>query len=306
MLPPTPSREKSSARRTIPAGNPLSTALIESEQKRTLEVPQTRGSYHATRGIRPRVSAFFALLQESVIRDFKGRYRRSVLGPGWAVLQPAFYMLVFLFLRGVLDIPSDGSPYVIFTYAALVPWTFFSNALTRAAGSVYGGAGILKKSPVQREIFPLSAVLSALVDFAIAAAILALLMVWYRVAVGWALLWLPVLIVLVVLLSLGTGMGIAAIGTFRRDVLFGINFVMQFWMLGSPVMYPMSQVPEKWRTLYELNPMVGIIEGFRAVVVRNESPDLFLLGSATVVIAVIWIVAWPTFRFASSYFADVL
>ncbi|ABK43097.1 ABC-2 type transporter [Magnetococcus marinus MC-1] len=248
-----------------------------------------------------------SLVRALVVREFKGQYRRSLLGPAWAFLQPMAYMVVFIFLRGVLNIPSDeGVPYALFTFVALVPWTFMSNAVIRCAPSVYANAPILKKSAVPREIFPLASMLTSFIDFLIAALILSLMLIWYQHPVGWTLLWIPLLALLTGLLALGLGLGLAAIGTFKRDVIFAIPFGMQFWLLATPIMYPANQVPERWRSLFDLNPMVGITESFRSVLLHNQSPDLTLLGGSALTIAVIWLIAWPLFRSVSQYFADVL
>lgn len=249
---------------------------------------------------------FVNLMWALVVREIKGRYRRSLLGPAWAVLQPLFYMVIFTFLRGVLKISSEGVPYVIFTYSALVPWTFFSNAVTRCGPSVYSNAGIVKKIAIAREIFPVSGVVTSLFDLFIASLILVGMMVWFKVPVGATLLWLPVLVLLAAMLALGLGFGVAALGTYRHDITFALPFLMQLWMLATPIMYPISQVPERWQLLYSLNPMVGIIEGFRQVLVKGMAPDPGLLTVSLLGIALVWFVAWPLFRYMSQYFADVL
>ncbi len=249
---------------------------------------------------------FFNLLWALVTRELKGRYRRSLLGPAWAILQPLFYMVIFTFLRGVLDISSEGVPYVIFTYSALVPWTFFSNAVSWCGPSVLTNAGIVKKIAIAREVFPTASVVTSLIDLLFSSIILAGMMIWFCVTVGWSLLWLPVLVLLTALLALGLGLGIAALGTYKRDIIFAVPFLMQFWLLATPIMYPLGKVPERWQYFYTLNPMVGIVEGFRSIMVKGMSPDLGLLGVSLVGIVVVWLVAWPLFRYMSQYFADVL
>ena len=255
---------------------------------------------------RAELGRFFSLLWALVMRELKGRYRRSLLGPAWAILQPLFYMVIFTFLRGVLDISSEGVPYVIFTYSALVPWTFFSNAVTRCGSSVASNAGVLKKISIAREIFPLSGVISSFIDFIIASVILVGMMIWFRVPVGLSLLWLPLLVLLTGFLALGVGFGVAAVGTYKHDIIFAMPFLMQFWLLATPIMYPVGRVPERWQFLYSLNPMVGIIEGFRRVMVKGMGPDFGLLVVSLLGIVVVWTIAWPLFRYMSQYFADVL
>lgn len=252
------------------------------------------------------VERFLTLLWALVVREFKGQYRRSVLGPGWAVLQPLLYMAIFIFVRGVVGIESGATPYPLFVLCGLLPWTFFANAVARSGASIYLNAGVIKKLPVRREVYPCSGVALSLIDMGIAFAILGLFMAAYRVVPGAAMLWLPVLIVMSFLLALGVGLGLAALGTFKRDVLFGIPFLLQFWLLASPVMYPLEQVTGLKRTVLLVNPISGIVEGFRQVLLENASPDLMLLGSSALAIAGVWALAWPMFHYLSQYFADVM
>jgi len=264
------------------------------------------GVYVRPTEFRTEALRFLGLVWALVARELKSRYRRSVLGPAWAVLQPLCYMLIFTFIRSVLNISSGGAPYVIFTYSALVPWTFFANAVTRCGLSVSSNAGLLKKIATQREVFPVASVLTTLVDMLIASVILVGMMIWFRVPVTGALLWLPALVVLVWGIALGCGLGVAAVGTYKRDVVFAMPFLMQFWMLATPIMYPLGRVPGHLRPLYRLNPMVGVIEGFRNVLVNGTAPDAGLLLISLGGVVVIWLVAWPVFRYMSQYFADAL
>lgn len=246
------------------------------------------------------------LVAALVVREFKGQYRRSLLGPAWALLQPLAYMAIFLFLRGVLEIPSDGAPYALFAFSALVPWTFFANAVTRCAPSVVANAGILKKVAVPREVFPVAALLATAIELGVSSLLLVGLMAWFGMGWSWHLLWLPGLALLAGLLALGIGLAVAAVGTFKRDLIFAIPFLMQFWLLATPVIYPLGQVPQGWQGLYLLNPMVGVVEGFRTVVIKGVHPDPLLLGYAVVGTLLVWAVGWPLFRAVSQYFADVL
>lgn len=268
--------------------------------------PIGRGVYIGPVDRSNEVTRFLNLLRALVLREFKGRYRRSLLGPTWAILQPLIYMFIFNFLRGAFRIDSEGVPYVIFSYCALVPWTFFSNAVTRAGPSVYSNGSIIKKMAISTEIFPLSGVVVSLVDFVIAFSILAGMMVWYRTPITWVLLWIPVLIALTSMLALGIGLGVASIGTFKRDIIIALPFIMQIAMLATPVVYPLSQIPDKYQGIVALNPMTGIIQGFRGVIVKGLAPDLNLLALSLIGIVVVWLVAWPLFRSTSRYFVDVL
>ncbi len=249
---------------------------------------------------------FINLLFALVYRDVMSRYRRSFLGPLWAILQPLILMVLFNMLRKFVSISSDGLPYVLFSYAGLVPWTFLTNAISFCGPSVAINAAVLKKIAVPREVFPMAAVVTALFDFVMAGLVLAGMMLWFRVSMSWALLWLPVLVLLTAALAFGIGMLIASLGTFKRDFIFATPFLMQFWLYATPVIYPLSSVPDRWRTLYMLNPTVGVIEGFRNVLLRASSPPLEALSWSAVMTAVILAIVWPLFRWLSQYFADVI
>ena len=259
---------------------------------------------HSSR--RRQISQFLNLLFALVRRDITARYRRSLLGPLWAILQPLILMVLFNLLRSIVDIPSDGVPYVIFSYAGLVPWTFFTNAVSFCGPSIALNANVVKKSSIAREVFPASAVVTALFDLVMAGLVLFGMMVWFQVPFTWALLWLPMLIALMALLAWGVGLMIASLATYKRDFIFATPFLIQFWMYATPVIYPMSSVPEHLRSLYQLNPTVGLIEGFRAVLVHGQSPDLNLLAISAVSTIVLCAITWPIFRYMSQYFADVL
>lgn len=264
--------------------------------------------HSATCGINTRAKArqFISLLFALVYRDVMSRYRRSLLGPLWAILQPFILMVLFNMLRRFVSIPSDGLPYVLFSYAGLVPWTFLTNAISFCGPSITTNAAVLKKIAIPREVFPLAAAVTALFDFVMAGLVLAGMMLWFQVAVSWALLWLPVLALLTATLAFGIGMLIASLGTFKRDIIFATPFLMQFWLYATPVIYPLSSVPERWRILYMLNPMVGVIEGFRNVLLQASPPPLEALSWSIVMTVVILAIAWPVFRWLSQYFADVL
>lgn len=246
------------------------------------------------------------LVQALIIRDFKGRYRRSLIGPAWAIIQPLGYMIMFGFVGHVLNISSEGVPYLLFTYSALVPWTFFSNAVSRCGSTFYFKAALIRKIALPREAFPVAEVVGSLIDFLVAALILAALMLWFRTPVGWPLLWCPLLLLMTVLLATGVGFVVSALGTYQFDTIFALPFLLQLWMLVTPVMYPFHSVPERWQAWYRLNPMVGLVEGFRGILVQQHMPDLALLGCSLAGILFVWIIAWPLFRFTSRYFADVL
>ena len=249
---------------------------------------------------------FLVLLRAIVERDLKARYRRSLLGPSWAILQPIILMIVFTIIRGFLTIPSDGLNYALFTYVALVPWQLLSSGVSRAGPSIVANRAVIKKTAMPREVFPLAAIITALFDMLISGTVLAGMMVFFRVEVGSALMWIPVLIILASLLALAAGFFIAALGTFKSDFLIAIPFLMQVWLYATPIIYPLSVVPEALRPYYILNPAVGIIEGFRDVLLKAQDPDLGLLGVSALVTLIGLSIAWPLFRKLSQYFADIL
>jgi lipopolysaccharide transport system permease protein len=249
---------------------------------------------------------FVALMWAIAVRELKGRYRRSALGVAWAVLPPIFYAALFTVLQGILHISTGDVPYVVFAYAGLVPWAFFVNAVNRCGTSVGTNAGIVKKVAVPRVVFPVTAVLTSLADFAVSGILLAGLLAWFGVAPGAHLWWLLPMLIVMILFALGTGLIVAALGTFFQDVLFGLPLLMQLWMLATPIMYPLNQVPPSWMPWYVLNPMVGVIEGFRQVVIRQASPDVGLLGLSLVATVCVWIIGWPLFKTLSQHFADAV
>jgi lipopolysaccharide transport system permease protein len=224
----------------------------------------------------------------------------------WAFVQPLILMILFNMLRGFVNIPSDGLPYILFSYAGLVPWTFFSNAVAACGPSITANAEVIKKIALPREVFPLAAVAATLFDFAMSGIVLAGMLVWFKVHVSLALLWLPVLIILMAGVAFSVGILLAGLGTFRKDFIFATPFLTQAWLFATPVIYPLSSVPEAARQLYILNPMVGVIEGFRNVLLKATPPPVEALAWSIVMTAVMLAISWPIFRRLSDYFADVL
>jgi lipopolysaccharide transport system permease protein len=261
-------------------------------------VPVQNQSYR----LRQFLTLTFALVQ----RDIAARYRRSILGPLWAILQPLALMVVFNLLHVVVEIPSDGMPYLIFSYAALVPWTFFQTTVTRGATSINANAAIIKKMAVPREIFPLVAMLSALFDMSMSGLILLGMMLIFGVPLTGAVLWLPILILITALLGWGIAIGVASLATFKQDFVYATDFLLRLWLYATPVIYPLSSVPTEWYNLYILNPVVGLILGFRAILVEGKQPDTSLLAISIIITVVLCALTVPFFRFMSRYFADVL
>lgn len=242
-----------------------------------------------------------------VWRDIKVRYVQSVLGMGWAVIQPVSMMIVFTIVFGRLaKIESDGSPYAIFSYTALVPWTYFSSALTQATGSLVQNSNILSKVYFPRLIMPLSATFAKLIDFSIAMLLIFGLMAWFRITPNILLVMLPVLILIMIVTAAGLGIGLTAMGIRFRDIKYGIGFAVRILMYASPVVYPASLIPDQYRIWYGLNPMVGVIEGFRSAFLGiNPMPwDLIAVGSGVAI--VIFISGTFYFRRMERIFADVV
>jgi len=246
------------------------------------------------------------LLYFFVWRDIKVRYKQTVLGAGWAILQPALTTVVFtIFFGRLARMPSDGIPYPVFAMMALVPWTYFAAALAASSASVGGYQHIISKVYFPRLIIPLAAALAPLVDFAIAFAILVLLMMWFGVVPGPAIVWLPLLLLLAVATAAAAGIWLSALSVRYRDLRYVIPFAIQLWMFATPVAYPASLVPSEWRTLYALNPMVGVIEGFRWVLADRQPPGALTFVSAAVV-AVLLAAGLVHFRRTEGTFADVI
>ncbi len=227
------------------------------------------------------------LLYFFVWRDIKIRYKQTAIGAAWAVLQPFLTMVVFsLFFGALARIPSQGLPYPVFYYCALLPWMYFAGALQSAANTVVEHQRVITKVYFPRLVLPLAAVLSGLVDFAISFVVFLGMMLYYGLMPTRSALLLPVLLLLAVLTALGVGLWLSALNAIYRDVRYILPFLVQFWMFASPVAYPSELVPEKWRWLYGLNPMAGVIEGFRwALTGRGQPPGVLMLASALMVAA---------------------
>jgi homopolymeric O-antigen transport system permease protein len=228
------------------------------------------------------------LLYFFVWRDVKIRYKQTAIGVLWVILQPLLTMGVFtLFFGRLAKLPSQGLPYPIFYFAALVPWTYFSSALQGATNVVVENQRVITKVYFPRLVLPFSAVLSGLVDFAIGFAVLAILTLAYGIRPTLAALWLPVLLLLAILTALGVGLWMSALNALYRDVRYVMPFVVQFWMFASPVAYPSALVPERWRWLYGLNPMAGVIDGFRWALTGHGQPPGPMLLASTAMVAVV-------------------
>ncbi len=247
------------------------------------------------------------LLYFLIWRDIKVRYKQTTLGAAWAVLQPVMTMVVFtVFFGNFAKIPSDGVPYPIFAFTALLPWNLFAGALSHATISVVGSAQLISKVYFPRLIIPLSATMSGIVDFTIAFVILLGMMVWYGFAPTIGVLALPLFLLLALLTALAVGLWLTALDVQYRDVHYVIPFFIQLWMFVSPVVYPVSLVPAKWRVLYSLNPMVGVIEGFRWALLGKESPHFGMMGVSVTVVVLLLFAGIVYFKRMERTFADVV
>lgn len=250
--------------------------------------------------------AFRELLYFLTWRDVKVRYKQTGLGIAWAILQPVLTMLIFtIFFGRLAGVPSDNIPYPIFAYAGLLPWTFFANAISNSGNSLVGSANLITKVYFPRIIIPGAAVAAGLVDFAIALVILIVLMVFYGIGLTWNILMFPVAVGLTTLLALGVGMWLSALNVKYRDIKFALPFLIQLWMFVSPVIYPSSFLPEKFRWLLSLNPLTGIIETYRSSLFGRPFNWTALAISAAVTLAAL-IYSSYTFRRMEKSFADIV
>jgi lipopolysaccharide transport system permease protein len=246
------------------------------------------------------------LLYFLTLRDIKVRYKQTLLGVSWVLLQPLITTVVFTIFLGILiRVPSEGTPYVLFVYAGLLPWTFFSAAIISSSNSLVNNAHLITKVYFPRSIIPVSAVAARLLDLAIAFTVLIGLMVYYRVALTWSILLLPLLVALITLLALGVGMVSSAINVKYRDVGVLIPVLLQLWMYASPVVYPTSLIPARWDHIYQLNPLVGLIGNFRAAALGGQI-DWSALAWSVGIIAALLIYAGFLFRRSETLFADIV
>ncbi len=239
-------------------------------------------------------------------RDIKVRYKQTILGVAWAVIQPFFSMVVFsLFFGHLARIPSDGVPYPIFTFAALLPWNYFAQSLTQASNSLVGNANLIRKVYFPRLVIPISSVLSGVIDFAVAFVVLLAMMLCYGIVPSARLILLPFFLALALTTALGVGMWLSALNVQYRDVRYVLPFLIQFWMFATPVVYPSSLLGEPWRTLYGLNPMVGVIEGMRWALLDTAPPQAMLMIS-TFISLVLLVSGVFYFRRMEKIFADLV
>ncbi|HEV2829978.1 MAG TPA: ABC transporter permease [Pyrinomonadaceae bacterium] len=287
------------------------------EKGRRSESPHQSNSVAETLFIRParglvplnqrELWAYRELLYFLTWRDIKVRYKQTALGAAWAIIQPLFMMIVFsLFFGRLAGIPSNGVPYPVFTYCALLPWQLFAHALTESSNSLVASERLITKVYFPRLVVPISAVLGGVVDFAIAFVILLGMMGYYGIRPSIAIFTLPLFLLLAVLTALGVGLWLSALNVKYRDVRYTLTFLTQLWFFITPVVYPSSIVPPRWRALYGINPMAGVVEGFRwALLGKAEGPGGLLAVSVGVVILVL-VGGLYYFRRMEATFADIV
>jgi len=247
------------------------------------------------------------LLYFLIWRDVKIRYKQTVLGTAWVIIQPLMIMVIFTVIFGQFArIPSDGLPYSIFTYTALLPWQYFSQAISRSSDSLVSSAHLITKIYFPRLIIPISAVLAPLVDFAIAFVVLLGMMAWFGISPYWNALFLPLFLLLALITALAVSLFLSALNVKYRDVRYTVPFLIQVWMYASPVVYPVSIMPAQWRLLYSLNPLVGVIESFRWALLGKGSPDFSIMVVSGTVIVALLLGGIIYFKKMERTFADVI
>jgi homopolymeric O-antigen transport system permease protein len=240
-------------------------------------------------------------------RDVKVRYKQTALGVAWAVLQPVVAMAIFtIFLGGLVHVPSDGLPYPLFAFVGLLPWMYFANATSGASGSLVANTNLVSKVYFPRLAIPIAAVLAGVVDLAIGLVLLILLLFVFGIVPAWTALLLPIFVALMVLTALGVSVWFSALDVQYRDVRYAIPFLIQVWLFATPVVYPASVVPEQYRGLYGLNPMAGVVEGFRWALLDHDAFPASLICVSCLVVAAILFSGLLYFRRMERTFADVI
>jgi lipopolysaccharide transport system permease protein len=241
------------------------------------------------------------------VREIKVRYKQSLLGAGWAVLQPLALMAIFTLVFSLFArLPSDGIPYPLFSYTSLLIWTFFSTSITFAIPTLVNNFNLVTKIYFPREILPIASVVAAFVDFLLASIILLVVVFIYQVPLTLNVLWVPVIVAVQILLTVGVTLPASAFIVFYRDVRFVVPLGIQLWMYASPVIYPVSMVPERFRVLYALNPMVGIVDSYRRVIIQGEAPNLQYLAISTLVSLSLAGLGYLYFKRSEGSFADLI
>lgn len=269
-----------------------------------VEIRPTRGLFSLELGA---VWRYRELLYFLIWRELKVRYKQAAIGAAWAILQPVLAAVIFTAVFGYFaNMPSDGVPYPLFTFTALLSWTYFAEALRRSATGLVEDSDLIRKIYFPRLIIPLATVSAPLVDFLLSFTVLLGLMVWYEVVPTWNLLYLPLFVLVSMMTALAAGLWLGPINVRFRDIKHTLPFLIQIWMYASPVVYPVSIVPERWKLLYSLNPMVGVIDGFRWAVLGKASPDLEAMAISGSFVLLLLLGGIVYFKRMERIFADVI
>jgi lipopolysaccharide transport system permease protein len=279
--------------------------------------PSTQKDNVTLTAIRPNRSVFSLRLKDVweyreliyflVWRDVKVRYKQTAIGAAWVVLQPLVMMIIFSTVFGVLiKVPSEGLPYPVFFYTALVPWSYFADATTRGGASLVASKDLISKVYFPRLAVPIASVISPVIDFIFSFFVLLGLLTWFNIKPTWAIMTLPLLFVFSATTALAVSLWFSALNVRYRDVGYTIPVLIQLWMFASPIIYPISIIPPKWQPLYSINPMVSVISGFRWALLGKESPDFVMLGISIAVVLVLLTGGVIYFRRMERTFADVI
>jgi len=290
--------------RANPSSTDHSPSLTEPNESYHLHIGPPKG--FPTLNVRE-LFQYRELLYFLVWRDIKVRYKQTILGAAWAIIQPFMTMIVFsLFFGRLAGIPSDGVPYPVFSYAALVPWAFFANGVTGSANSLVGSSHLITKVYFPRLVIPISSVLSGIPDFLLAFLVLLGMMLFFGIAPTYNIVWLPLLLALAFITAIGVGLWLSALNVQFRDVRYVVPFLVQFWLFATPIAYPSSLVPEQWRAVYALNPMVGVVEGFRWALLNTDTAPGPMVAVSALAAMVIVVSGVYYFRRMEDTFADVI
>jgi lipopolysaccharide transport system permease protein len=240
-------------------------------------------------------------------RDIKVRYKQTAIGVAWVILQPLLTMLIFTTIFGLLiRVPSEGLPYSVFVYTALVPWSYFSEAVSRGGVSLIANTNLISKVYFPRLVIPISSVVTPVVDFVLSFFILLGLISWFNIKPTWAIVTLPVFLLLTMITALAVSLWFSAANVRYRDVSYTIPFLIQVWMFASPIVYPISIIPGRWRLLYSINPLVGVVEGFRWALLGKESPNFWAMGISAASLLILLAGGATYFKRMERSFADVI
>ena len=286
--------------------------LLHKKGQRDIEKNSSKATRVMTAGIGAQFNLGEILRQREVLwaltlREIKVRYTQSVLGIGWAVLQPLAMMLVFTLIFAILlKVPSEGVPYPVFSYSALTFWTFFSGSLSRAIPSLETNEALIKKVYFPREFFPISSVLSAMFDLVIAFVIFLFIMVYYHTPFTLNMLYVVPLVLIQTIFTIGVCLFASALNVYYRDVKYALPLIVTLWMYVTPIIYPMSSIPQRFWRFYLLNPLTGIIESYRDVLVKGSGPNLFYVEMAAMGAVLLFVTGYFYFKRIEMSFADVM